>query len=167
MAALAAFFVLPGLLALLLVGCEVIPKTLIACGAPEGPWALRVAGPMKFLQRATRPVRYVAQRLNSAILGGLLLRSAKPLTGMGDEEYQELLELAFQQGTLAQSEKEIILQIIRLDRQTAKDVMKARAQMASISDELSVEEMIADRRGGSGTPACRFMTTRPTRSSAF
>src|SRR4029079_13118996 len=63
-----------------------------------------------------------------------------------DEEYQELLDLAYQQGTLAQSEREIILQIISLDRRTARDVMKPRAQMACIPDDLSIEEMIAVAR---------------------
>ncbi|HZV36088.1 MAG TPA: transporter associated domain-containing protein, partial [Verrucomicrobiae bacterium] len=73
-------------------------------------------------------------------------RSVKPQVVMTDEEYQELLELAYQQGTLASSEKEIILQIIGLDRQTAKDVMKPRAQMAAIPDDLPVEEMIEAAR---------------------
>ena len=54
--------------------------------------------------------------------------------------------MAYQQGTLAQSEKEIILQIISLDRRTAREVMKPRSQMAAISDDLSIEEMIAAAR---------------------
>jgi putative hemolysin len=57
-----------------------------------------------------------------------------------------LLEMAFQQGALAESEKEIILQIIRLDRRTAREVMKPRSQMAAISDDCSVEEMRAAAR---------------------
>src|SRR6185295_9319154 len=61
-------------------------------------------------------------------------------------DYQELLEVAFQQGTLAASEKEIILQIINLDRRTAKDVMKPRSRMACIPDDLSIEEMIQAAR---------------------
>jgi CBS domain containing-hemolysin-like protein len=65
---------------------------------------------------------------------------------LADDEYRELLELAYQQGTLAQSEKEIILQIISLDRRTAKEVMRPRAQMACISDDLTIEEMIAAAR---------------------
>jgi putative hemolysin len=56
------------------------------------------------------------------------------------------LELAYQQGTLGGAEKEIILQIIGLDRQTAKDVMKPRSRMAAIPDDLSVEDMIAAAR---------------------
>ncbi|HWF19775.1 MAG TPA: hemolysin family protein [Verrucomicrobiae bacterium] len=138
------FVCLPALLVLILLGCEVAPKTL-AVRSPE-LWALRVARPMLFLQKFTGPFRRVAQRLDNAILNALVPQSIKPGVAMSDEEYQELLELAFQQGTLAGTEKEIILQIIGLDRQTAQDVMKPRAQMAAISDDLPVEEMIAAAR---------------------
>jgi putative hemolysin len=54
--------------------------------------------------------------------------------------------VAYQQGTLARSERDLILQIIRLDRRTAQEVMKPRSQMASIPDDLSVEEMRAAAR---------------------
>ena len=151
------FAVLPCLLVLILVGCEVVPKTL-AVRAPE-TWALRVAQPMHSLLNVTRPLRYLAQRINSMILAHVIPKTAKPQPVLSDEEYQELLELAYQQGTLAQSEKEIILQIIGLDRQTAKDVMKPRAQMASIPDDLSVEEMMA-AAGNSNIAGCRFMMRR-------
>src|SRR5438094_9322543 len=60
-----------------------------------------------------------------------------------DADYQELIEMAYQHGALAESEKEIILQIINLDRRIAKEVMKPRSQMAAISDDLSIEDMIA------------------------
>ena len=138
------FVLLPLLFLLLLVGCEVVPKTL-AVRAPES-WALRVARPMHFLQRFTGPFRRIAQGLDSTLLRAVVPKSFKPQVVMTDEDYQELLELAFQQGTLAGTEKEIILQIIGLDRQTAKDVMKPRAQMAAISDDLSVEDMLAAAR---------------------
>ena len=137
-------WILPALFFIILIGCEVAPKTL-AVRAPE-LWALRVTRPMRALQNVTRLVRAAAQRLDTFILQTLVPRSVQPQRVMSDEEYQELLELAYQQGTLAQSEKEIILQIIGLDRQTAKDVMKPRSRMACISDDLSVEEMIAAAR---------------------
>ena len=138
------FVLLPSLLVLLVVGCEVVPKTL-AVRSPER-WALRVARPMLVAQALSAPFRSVAQRLDGAILRALVPKSLKPQLAMSDEEYQELLELAYQQGTLARSEKEIILQIIGLDRQTVKDVMKPRSQMAALSDDLPVEEMIAAAR---------------------
>ena len=134
---------LAGLLIFILLCVEIAPKAF-AVRAPE-VWSLRVARPMFMLQNALRPLRQIAQGLNNLILRAVP-KTLKPQTAMSDEEYQELLELAFQQGTLAQSEKEIILEIINLDRRTAKDVMRPRSQMASIPDDLSVEEMIASAR---------------------
>lgn len=138
------FVILPSLVILILVGCEVAPKTL-AVRAPE-QWALRVARTMVFVQRLTGPFQRIAQQLDAALLQTVVPRSLKPQTVLSDEEYEELLEMAFQQGTLARSEKEIILQIIGLDRQTVKDVMKPRSQMAAIPDDLSVEGMLTAAR---------------------
>jgi CBS domain containing-hemolysin-like protein len=133
-----------GSLVLVLVGCEVVPKTL-AVRLPDR-WALRVARPMLGLQRLTYPLQRLAQLLDSTILRLGVPQSIQPLKLLAEEEYQELLELAYQQGTLAQSEKEILLQIVSLDRRTAKEVMRPRAQMACISDDLTVEEMMAAAR---------------------
>jgi len=122
----------------------VLPKTL-AVRRPER-WALRVARPLLFVEKFVFLLRQAAQKINSAILAAFLSQSVRPPAELSDEEYRELLELAYQQGTLAQSEKEIILQIISLDRRTAKEVMKPRTRMACISDDLSVEEMLAAAR---------------------
>ncbi len=130
------------LLVLTLVGGEVFPKTL-AVREPE-LWALRVAWPLAFFQRATRPLFRSAQWLNAAILKKAAAQTGSPRSGpLTDAEYQELLEMAFRQGTLAESEKEIILQIISLDQRMARDVMRPRAGMACVSDDASVPEMIA------------------------
>lgn len=133
-----------GLLALILFGAEVAPKTL-AVRAPE-LWARRVGRTTLFLLDFSRPVRRVAQALTNFILRASGLTAAPPPAGLTDAEYQELLEMAYQQGALAAGEKEIILQIISLDRRHAGEVMRPRTQMACISDELSVEEMIAEAR---------------------
>ena len=125
---------------LVLLGCEVFPKTL-AVRRPER-WALRVVWPLFVFEKLSKPFYSIAQWLNAAILKSAARRSsaAAPLT---DAEYHELLEMAQQQGTLAESEKEIILQIISLDQRVARDVMRPRAGMAAIADDLSVDEMMA------------------------
>jgi len=128
------------LLVVVLLGCEVLPKTL-AVRRPER-WSLRVARPMRAIQTVTRPLHVVAQRLNAAILKTVVPASFKPRQVLNDEEYHELLDLAFQQGALAKSERDIILQIISLDRRTVKEVMRPRAQMVAVSDDASIEEMI-------------------------
>ncbi len=128
------------LAALVLIGCEVFPKTL-AVRRPER-WAVRVAWPLFVFEKLSKPLYSIAQWLNAAILKKAAKQSASTAP-MTDAEYHELLEMAQQQGTLAESEKEIILQIISLDQRVARDVMRPRAGMASISDEATVEEMIA------------------------
>ena len=133
-----------GLWLLLLLGCEVLPK-ILAVRKPE-QWALRVARPLSLVLAVTLPLCRVAQRINTVILRWLRPQNLQAPTALTDADYQELLEMAFQQGALAQSEKEIILQIINLDHRTAKEVMKPRSQMAAISDDLSIEEMIAAAR---------------------
>jgi CBS domain containing-hemolysin-like protein len=139
-----AGWVMSGALCAVLFGGEVAPKTL-AARAPE-LWSRRVARPMWFLQNASRPLRRIAQYLTNALLDAAAPAAQAAPAGLSDAEYQELLETAFQQGALAAGEKEIILQIIRLDRRQARDVMKGRTQMVCIPDDLSVEEMVAAAR---------------------
>lgn len=132
------FLTLAALLALVLIGCEVFPKTL-AVRQPER-WALRVGWLLALFQKSTRPLHHAAQWLDSL---PLLKISRTGTMAIPESEYQELLEMAFQQGTLGESEKEIILQIISLDQRTASDVMRPRAAMACISDDATIDEMIA------------------------
>ncbi|MEW6160726.1 MAG: hemolysin family protein [Verrucomicrobiota bacterium] len=129
---------------LILIGCEVIPKTLAVRNAER--WSLRLAGIMSWLQTIVEPLRRIAQGISSLILRAVVPSSVKPLPAVTEQEYQELIEMAHQQGTLAQSEKEIILQVIHLDRRTVKEVMKPRSQMACISDDCTIEEMEAAAR---------------------
>lgn len=129
------------LLLLALLGGEVLPKTLAVRKAES--WALRVARPLALLHQLARPLHQVAQRLNRALLRVVVPQSVKPQPTFTDAEYKELIELAFQQGTLPQSARDIILQIIHLDRRTAKEVMRPRSRMAAISDDSSIEDMIA------------------------
>ncbi len=132
------------LLILILIGGEVLPKTL-AVRRPE-LWALRVARALLLVKTLSLPLRRIAQGVNSSILQTAIPRTVQPQTALTDADYQELLELAYQQGTLAESEKEIILQIINLDQRTAREVMRPRSQMAAIPDDLSIEEMIEAAR---------------------
>ncbi len=133
-----------GLAILILVGCEVLPKTL-AVRSPE-EWSLRLARPLSWLQSVTRPVQRFARAVNTVFLMQFLAKAIKPQTTATEEDYRELLELAAQQGTLAVHEKEIIFQIIGLDKKTAADVMTPRSQMASLRDDLTVEEMLVAAR---------------------
>ena len=131
------FLTLAGLVALVLIGCEVFPKTL-AVRKPE-QWALRACWLLLIFQKITSPLHQAAQWLDSLSLKRI---SKTGTAALQEAEYQELLEMAFQQGTLGESEKEIILQIISLDQRMARDVMRSRTAMACVSDDATVDEMI-------------------------
>lgn len=131
------------LLLSLFVG-EVLPK-IFAVRRPEA-WARRVAHPLAWLLRVTRGVHRLAQRLNRSLMAVAIPASVKPQVALTDADYRELVEFAFQQGNLAQAARDIILQIVNLDRRTVKEVMRPRAKMAAIPDDLSLEEMVAAAR---------------------
>jgi CBS domain containing-hemolysin-like protein len=138
-----------GALALVLVGCEVLPKTL-ALRAPER-WALRVAPVMALLQGTTGWFQHLVEGFNEWMLRVVLPRNVRGMTS--HEEYQELLELAYQQGTLRKSELDLIAQIINLDRKTVAEIMQPRAQMAAIPDDMNVEEMVETARKSNFRPS--------------
>ena len=133
-----------GLLALILIGGEVLPKTLAVRRAEQ--WSLRAAPALLAFEKLALPLRWLAQTFNVAILKLVVPESIKPQTTLTDADSQELLELATQQGALAKAEKEIILQILSLDQRTARDVMKPRSRMDSIPDDLTVEQMLEAAR---------------------
>jgi len=123
---------------------EVLPK-ILAVRRPE-VWARRVAHPLAWSQRVTRVVHRLAQRLSRGLMRAVIPTSVKPQTALNDADYRELVEFAFQQGNLAQSARDIILQIVNLDRRTVKEVMRPRAKMAAIPDDLTLDEMIMAAR---------------------
>lgn len=130
------------LMILVLLGSEVFPKTL-AVRRPER-WAVRVAWPLLVFEKLSQPLHRVAQGLNMTLIGRF--GKSSPSSRLTDAEYQELLDMALQQGTLAETEKEIILQIISLDQRVAREVMRPRGRLAAVSDDAPVDEMIAQAR---------------------
>lgn len=138
------WLVVPAALVFLLGVTEVLPKTL-AARVPE-TWALRVAHPLRWFRQLSKPIRWIGQQASEFLVNRAMPKSLRPVTGAADEDYAELVELACKQGALGRGQKDIILQILALDRRTAKDVMRPRAQMDALSDELTLEEMAAAAR---------------------
>ncbi len=128
-----------GVLAVTLLVCEVTPKAL-GVRQPDR-WSLTVAPILGLMIAITGPVHRAAQRLVDAILSLFIPASLKPQPALSDEEYADLVELAHQQGTLADAEREILLQVLGLDRKTARDVMRPRSDMVMLPDDAPMEEM--------------------------
>jgi len=126
-----------------LVFGEVLPKT-IAVRSPQR-WAVIVAPAVILLKTLTRPVLRLVRGAIDGMLSWVIPASAKPAP-ITDEEYRELLDMAVQQGALGHSEREIIAQLITLDRKCARDVMRPRATMAAVPDDLTPEALVAEAR---------------------
>lgn len=129
---------------LILLGGEVLPKTL-ALRAPEF-WAPRTVVLLEALMALSRPVRRLARNLNTRILRRVAPAAVAAPAEVSDEEYAELLDLAYQEGMLGESERDLILQIVTLDRRMARDVMRPRAQMEGIEDDTPVAQMVVEAR---------------------
>jgi CBS domain containing-hemolysin-like protein len=69
-----------------------------------------------------------------------MLLAQQRLTG---EELGTLVEMSAAQGTLQETETEMISEIIKLGDKTAKDCMTPRVEMFSLPDDLTNEEVIA------------------------
>ncbi len=139
-----AWSAIAGTLLLLLLVCEVTPKAL-GVRSPEA-WAMRVAAPMWLFVQLTRPVRRGAQTLVDGVVERFVPKGLKQQAGVSDDEYADLIEMAHQQGTLGAGEKEILLQVLTLDRRTARDAMQPRARMVMLPDELPMDRMVAEAR---------------------
>jgi len=128
---------------LVVVFGEILPKTL-AVRSPR-KWSVWVTPAAALLQKLTRPVRRLARGSIDGMLSWFIPASAQPAP-ITVEEYRELLDMAVQQGALGHSEREIIAQLITLDRKCARDVMRPRATMGAVPDDLTTEELVAAAR---------------------
>ncbi len=154
--------VLAALLVLILFGAEVAPKAL-AVRAPE-LWALRVAGLMEFLLKASRPLRHVAQGDQSRNCAVAPIPANAP-SSLSDAEYEDLLEMALSAGRPC-GKREIILQIINLNRRTGERSHEGPpANSVPSRMNLSVDEMIEASRTLQASAPADFMTIRWTQSS--
>src|SRR6185436_16166323 len=93
-------YTLLGIAVMILFLCEDLPKPLAVRGPDR--WAMRVARPILWLETGTGSIQRFFQRVNETILAWVVPKSVKPQNALTDQDYQELLEMAYQQGALAQ-----------------------------------------------------------------
>ena len=118
-----------------LIAGEIIPKTLAIRGAER--WMQFLAPTLKFTLPVLRALCRQATRIDQVILNRLIPSGIEPQGDINEEDYKELLDVAVRQRCLTQPEKEIILGIIRLDRMTARDVMRPRSQVLCLPGAYS------------------------------
>jgi len=124
--------------------CEILPKTL-AIKSPQ-KWALKLANTLFLFQSITKPVRFLAEITINYSFKLIKPKGFIPNKKTTEEEFAGLIDLAYRQGVLEKSEREIMEEIIKLDKRTAEEVMKPRSAMICIEDNISIEEMISEAK---------------------
>ena len=84
----------------------------------------------------------MSESISEKIMHVLIPKRLEPDTANSDEEFAELIDLAYQQGIIERSEREILNEIIKLDQKTAEEVMKPRSEMVCIEDTSDLSNMI-------------------------
>src|SRR3954470_20282548 len=130
--------------AIVVLLCDLIPK-LLALSAPYRLSALGV-----FTLKATMPlldrVGRVLERASNAIVDRLTPLHLRKRARLSDEELETLVEIGEEQGTIQETEGEMIQEIIKLGDKTAKDCMTPRVDTFALPDDLTNEAAIAQLR---------------------
>ncbi len=128
------------LFALIVFLCDLIPK-LLALSQTYRIAKLGVTV-MHVLMPVFDPISRVLQRVSEWLADKLTPRSMQPVPFLSEDELETLVELSAEEGTLHETESEMIQEIIKLGDKTARDCMTPRVDMVAVPDDLSNDELI-------------------------
>ena len=129
------------LLVFIVFFCILIPKILASKFLDV--WETRIAKPVLLIIRLAKPLGAMSEFISEKIIHGLIPKNFQPDKVTSEEEFAELIDLAYQQGVVERSEREILSEIIKLDQKTAEEVMKPRSDMVCIEDTSDLNTMIS------------------------
>jgi putative hemolysin len=129
-----------GIFAIVVLLCDLIPKLLALSAAYRlstiGAFVLQHSLPL--LDRLGSLLENVSARVIDLFVPPSMRSRAR----ISDEELETLVEIGEEQGTLQESEGEMIQEIIKLGDKTAKDCMTPRVDTFSMPDDLTNEQAI-------------------------
>ena len=126
--------------ALIVFACDLVPK-LIGIGVPMLVVRFGVSV-FERLMPVLDPLARLIERASERVADIILpegMNAQRHLTG---DELETLVEMTAAQGSLHETESEMISEIIKLGDNTAKDCMTPRVDMFALPDDLTNEEAI-------------------------
>ncbi|MEZ5305441.1 MAG: hemolysin family protein [Verrucomicrobiales bacterium] len=137
-ASLASGVALVALLGGVVLFSDVLPKA-IALRQP-GNVLRTLARPLVALDPLLGPVASVVERFSGTIVRAFTPRSLEARAPILNDEVETLVEMETDEGALADSEGEMIQDILKLGQKTAKDCMTPRIDAVTLSDETPPDE---------------------------
>ncbi|MFB6094331.1 MAG: hemolysin family protein [Halanaeroarchaeum sp.] len=129
-----------GITALVLLFGESGPKSYAVENTES--WALTVARPLAYSEKALYPLVVVFDYLTRAVnrvTGG---RAAIETSYVTRSEIQDMIETGEREGVIEEDEREMLQRIFRFNNTIAKEVMTPRLDMDAVPRDASVEEAI-------------------------
>ena len=129
------------LLLIIFFSCVVISKILAF--KYNDTWETRFAKPVFAILWLAKPLGAMSEFISEKIILSLIpTKKLEHNKVTSDEEFSELIDMAYQQGVIERSEREILNEIIKLDQKTAEEVMKPRSDMVCIEDTSDLSSML-------------------------
>ena len=100
-----------------------------------------MAKPVLLIPCLAKPLWLMSEFICEKIMLTLTRKNFQPDEVTSEEEFAELIDLAYQQGVIERSERDILNEIIKLDQKTAEEVMKPRSDMICIEDTSDLIKM--------------------------
>ena len=124
--------------------CDLVPKLLALADCHRfARLGVRV---MRVILPVVDPIARGLQRVSERLADVLTPASIQPVPFLSEDELETLVELSAEEGTLHESESEMIQEIIKLGDKTAKDCMTPRVDTYALPDDLTHEEIIPKLR---------------------
>jgi CBS domain containing-hemolysin-like protein len=129
-----------GITTLVLLFGESAPKSYAVENTES--WALRIARPLQYSERALMPLVVVFDHLTriiNRVTGG---RSAIETTYVTRDEIQDMIQTGEREGVIEEEEHEMLQRIFRFNRTIAKEVMTPRLDVTAVPKDATIEEAI-------------------------
>lgn len=130
--------------ALVVFVCDLVPK-MIALARPYRVVKLGVHV-LQVLMPIVDPLARVLQKASERTAELITPEDLKKGNVLSEEELETLIELSAAQGTLHETESEIIQEILKLGDKSARDCMTPRVDAFAVPDDLTNEELIPKLR---------------------
>ena len=122
----------------LIVG-EVTPKTYATVKAEK--LSLLYGSVILLLMKLLTPVIWVVNRLSRILLHFLKIDVDNSMQPMTEQELRTVVDVSLRDGVIENEEKEMICNVVDFGDSRAKDIMVPRADMVTIQEDSSYEEI--------------------------
>lgn len=122
---------------------EIAPKNLAAAEAEA--LSLRSAGPIRFIMTVMTPVIFIVEKLSRGFLRLFKVDpDARPQ--MTEHELRAVVSASEEDGVIEDDEREMINNVVDLSDTAAKEIMIPRADMVTIPDTFTWDEIVESFR---------------------